>query len=467
MLMERSRRALLSGLIGLAILLSGLEACSAEAAGKKGAFAFKYSTLLSEEELAWLERFEIAVPGDVLPDWQVQRLRQAGARIFLYAWATGDYIDDPTALAPPSWEATLWKNRADWLLNPDSPAEGPDGQWRSYYYDPGSSAFRRARVSSLRRTTRDARYDGVFFDLSTSLSVPEGLLDVYDARHPDRAYDEAHAELLRELNQKGVLIFTNQGYRVAASYLPAIQYDLSESLIVSTAGPAVSVVVEGQGLVERRETAYSSWRDLKGWVDDIQRRVERYNPAVRILHLGYIGARLVPAGWTEAVGSRVYPVFLEAVDRAAIFYAFAAARLWGHDSYAAGDTLALTRDEIYFTDLGEPVSWTYEERDGVVMRHYERGVVVIGAGTEVVTVDLDSPAMPGGVTGLVDLYTQTTLDGTRVTIEPTRSEASGQPAPAGRVYLYIGGPAAAAGVGRAGRQEMLSDGRRGNTTAHR
>jgi hypothetical protein len=44
--------------------------------------------------------------------------------------------------------------------------------------------------------------------------------------------------------------------------------------------------------------------------------------------------------------------------------------------------------------------------------------------------------MPRGVTGFVDLYAGHTIPGRWVTIEATRSDATGQLYPAGRVYLY-------------------------------
>jgi len=56
--------------------------------------------------------------------------------------------------------------------------------------------------------------------------------------------------------------------------------------------------------------------------------------------------------------------------------------------------------------------------------------------TTTVHVDLFSPLVPPGVTGLVDLYGGQTLRGFQVTIEPTVSEASGVRYLAGRVYLY-------------------------------
>jgi hypothetical protein len=110
--------------------------------------------------------------------------------------------------------------------------------------------------------------------------------------------------------------------------------------------------------------------------------------------------------------------------------------MWGHDSYSWGTTLGLSQDELYFAPLGKPVDASYQEKDGAAIRHYENGVVVVVARPETVSLDLFSPVVPQGVSGLVDLYEGQTIVGFRTTIEPTVSEASGARYPAGRVYLY-------------------------------
>ena len=91
--------------VALAVFLASffvLAACSMVAAEAKGAFAFRYATSYTKEELDWFARFGVVVSGDILPEDQVQQLRSAGADLFLYAWTTGEYIDDPAKLDPIS-----------------------------------------------------------------------------------------------------------------------------------------------------------------------------------------------------------------------------------------------------------------------------------------------------------------------------------------------------------------------------
>ena len=66
----------------------------------------------------------MVVSGEILPEDQAQQLRDAGADLFFYSWATGEYIDDPTQLDPSSWQAEVWANRSTWLLNPAHPTAG-------------------------------------------------------------------------------------------------------------------------------------------------------------------------------------------------------------------------------------------------------------------------------------------------------------------------------------------------------
>lgn len=290
----------------LAVLLAVLSASTpfcAEAASKKGSFAFHYTSRLSDAELEWLKRFAIVVPGDILPSWQIEALHLAGSQIFFYEWATGIYFDDLPPLDPSSREA-------EWLLNPNEPDAGPDGYWHAYYYDPYPDTLKEARAEYVDGRRRDADYDGVFFDLVGSIYVPAYLQEAYTSRHPRTPYDTALSDFFKLLKQKGSLIFTNQGYRSAQDYLSISDYDLTESLFTSFVwGERLSIVVEGEGLVEREETFYRSWIDLRRIVGDIQSNVDRYNPSVRIFHLNYTcigrsrtGRRFTTAMWAPSCG---------------------------------------------------------------------------------------------------------------------------------------------------------------------
>src|SRR3990172_5264130 len=87
-----STRLWLVALLAVSLVYSVV---SAEAGAKKGSVAFHYAASLTDEERSWLQRFEIVVPAAILPQSQIDRLHEAGSRLFFYEWATGLYIDNP------------------------------------------------------------------------------------------------------------------------------------------------------------------------------------------------------------------------------------------------------------------------------------------------------------------------------------------------------------------------------------
>ena len=416
-------------------------ASAVEAAPSKGVFAFYYASQLTPEELSWAKRFNLFVSGAVLPASQIQELKRAGTKLFLYEWITGFYLaKDGADSTNNAWEPSVKKTKPQWLLNPERPDPGPDGQHRAYYYDPFHSELRFAWAKRLAQTLQDSGYDGVFFDLVGSGSVPRDLLKTYEERHPEMSYNQALSGFLRSLKRlrPEALLFTNQGYRIPESYLPGADYDLSESLMTSYAwGEKVRIYVEGEGLVEKQETFYLPWERLKPITDAIAADIQRENPALKIYHLNYVNPLYASTGRTETIEGREYSVFRMETDRPAIYFGYAAAKLWGHESYSpAPQAMRFGQDDIYFVDLGAPLGDRYEERDGLIVRYYEKGVVALNPSGQKQSSDLASRWIPSAVDKLFDCYARTVQQGLRVTLEPTVSPASGRNYPAGRVYLY-------------------------------
>ena len=420
---------------------SEVYAAEVEPVPRKGVFAFYYAPQLTPEDLSWAKRFKVFVSGAILPPSQIQELKRAGTKLFLYEWITGFYLGkDGENSTNNSWESSVKKGKPEWLLNPQQPDAGPDGQHRAYYYDPFHPELRFAWAKRLAQTLKDSGYDGVFFDLVGSGSVPRDLLKVYDERHLEMPYDQALAGFLRSLRRlrPEALLFTNQGYRVPESYLSVADYKLSESLMTSYAwGESVRIYVEGEGLVEKQESFYRPWEELKRHTETITTDIERVNPKLKIYHLNYVNPLYVPTGRTETIDGREYPVFRKEMDRPAIYYGYAAAKLWGQESYSpAPELMHFGQDDIYFIDLGKPLGEGYEERDGLVMRYYEKGVVALNRSGQRQTADLASRLIPPGTDKLFDCYARKVQQGFTVTLEPTVSPASGRTYPVGRIYLY-------------------------------
>jgi len=416
-------------------------AAELEPLSAKGVFAFYYAPQLTPEDLNWAKRFKTFVSGAVLPASQIRELKRSGLKLFFYEWITGFYLaKDGEKSTNNSWEASVKKDKPEWLLNPQRPDPGPDGQHRAYYYDPFHPELRLAWAKRLAQTLQDSGYDGVFFDLVGSGSVPRDLLKIYDERHADISYDQAMAGFLRSLKRlrPEALLFTNQGYRIPDSYLAGADYDLSESLMTSYAwGEQVRIYVEGEGLVEKQESFYRPWEELKQHTESIAADIRRENPELQIYHLNYVNPLYAPTGRTETIEGREYPVFRMDIDRPAIYFGYVAAKLWGHESYSpAPQAMRFGQDDIYFVDLGAPLGDRYEERDGLVVRYYEKGVVVLNPSGQKQSLDLASRWIPPGVDKLFDCYAGKIQQGFTVTLNPTVSPASGRTYPAGRVYLY-------------------------------
>lgn len=399
-----------------------------------GAFAFHYAYQPSESDLRWLAKFRVVVLGRALPAPDVQGLQRAGVTLFLYEWLTGFYRDSGP------WENFLVSSKPFWLLNPQGPVAGPDNTGRAYYYDPAVPDLRNAWALELSRRLERGSAAGVFFDLVGRLSVPERLLQSYAERHPETPFDAAMAGLIRALRtaRSSIRIFTNQGYRLPEFYLPLANYDLSESLMTSTeGGQAVEVFLDGRGLVRTRETFYRSWDALRPIISSIDAAAKRHNPGVRLLHLNYVAPQFQPTGQTRLVKGTKHLVFRETTDRAAIHYAFAAAKLWGHDSFSALQDVLLARDDVYFANLGDPLGPTWEERDGLVVRYYRKGAVVVNPSGDPKVARLESPLLPPDVRDLWDCYAGSPVGGLTIAVEPTVSALSRVRYPAGRVYLHL------------------------------
>ena len=187
-------------------------------AERRGAVAFHYGPALTREQMEFFARFDVLVTHDPLPPKQVAELHCRGTKLALYEWAVAFYRT----------RATRWDRFAP-VLNA-RPLRGGVGanDADAFYYDPAIPGRARALAAKL----REIDYDGVFFDTTTERSVHPDALPEYRRRHPDLPYDVAFASFLRELRTLLRVIITNQGYRAPEHYLPHVDYDVTESLLM-------------------------------------------------------------------------------------------------------------------------------------------------------------------------------------------------------------------------------------------
>ena len=316
-------------------LLTTLLAVSAQAAERRGAFAFHYGAPLTPPQLRWFGRFELLVTHDPLPRGQVEALHARGTKLLVYEWSVAFY-----GSLGSEWQRALLPQHPEALLNRAGLRGGVGAaDADAWYYDPASEEHRVQRARAIARRLDEAGYDGVFLDTTTEESVHPAALAEFKARHPGADYDREFARFMaslrRELN--GKLIFTNQGYRKADDYLPYADWDLTESLITWKGG----VPRPWNDPNDR----WSSIHDL--FVNLIEPARARY-PRVRFAHLNYGGAEVVPL-------------------------VVATAKLFGDAGYVAEQ-----KSPLYFVDLGKSRG---ARIDGELASHrlFEHGFVAVNA----------------------------------------------------------------------------------------
>src|ERR1051326_6547180 len=355
-------------------LVTTLLAISANAAERRGAFAFHYGPPLTPRQLRWFARFDVVVTHDPLPRAQVDALHARGTKLLVYEWSVAFYgslangwqraplRQNPPAPPPPlptkllvyewsvafygslanAWQRALLQQHPDALLNRAGLRGGAgSADAEAWYYDPASDEHRAGRARAIARRLDDVGYDGVFLDTTTEASVHPAALAEFRARHRGADYDHEFARFLGNLRRElhGKLIFTNQGYRKADDYLPYADWDLTESLITWKGG-----------VPRPWDDPRDPWNSIRYlFVHAIAPARARY-PHVRFAHLNYGGADVVPL-------------------------VVATAKLFGDAGFVAD-----RESPLYFADLGAPRTARVDE-EGASYRLFERGVVAVNAST--------------------------------------------------------------------------------------
>lgn len=344
------------------LLAAGLSARTPAQVGP----AFHYQAIFSREGEGWYTRFPILVTGDILTENQTRRLRVNNTKLIAYCWAPAFYVGDEVS-APLDWQRTVEAHRSAWLLNKEAIGGGSAAPGRvANWYDFGHADLVAARARHLAGRLAASGYDGFFLDTLGSEHIPESVRNEFQNRHAGLDYETTQGKFLRELRRQippGKLIFTNQGYRHAAAFLPYADLDLSESYFTATNA-------DGGTLFRKWWDPQTPWDAVKLPMEKLIMPVAARYPRVRFVHLNYAAGGPAPV-------------------RRAISYSYACAKLFNHDAYVVAPGLeAGERDEIYFSDLGKPVSPTYQDKpdEGVAWREYERGIVAINSGVNTASI---------------------------------------------------------------------------------
>ncbi len=399
--------------------------------------AFYYTTSFSPFQIQWFGKFKIVNAGFFLPKYQADQLSEMGASLVFYEWATGFGLSDAANSDPcDSWQAYVYW-QPDWILNHGNPNYAIG--YESYYYDMANEDFRNYHANRILNLFNQTGYNGVFYDLTGFQAVPPSLQTVYNARHPGVDYDEQAGLFYQTIVSSGAYNFTNQAYNHAADTYPYVQYDLTESLMTYTYEPwgirTPSVYLEGVGITTVRETGYGSISNTLYWCQTIQDRIDQYNPELKLSHLNYNYPFPEPTG--EFVGDD--PVYRLVVDRNAIHFAEACARVVGQVQYCESHydyTAFFDMDNVYFKYTGEPLSSNYSTQNGCYYRPYEYGVAIVNPTKTTRTLNLSS-ALPQNVTALWDCFDEKLVSPDNIVLPASYYPASNTYEYSGRIYLYV------------------------------
>lgn len=352
----------------------------AEAASRRGPFAFHYGPVLSEDQLAWYSQFDLLVTHDPLPPVQVRRLRDAGTRLLIYEWAVAFYETRANR-----WQRSLLATKKA-LLNDQALTGGVGSESAgAWYFDPATPEHESGRAADLARFVRTIGYEGVFLDTTTVESVHPEARKEFARRHPDASYDEAYSRFLIQLRREmpdGV-IFTNQGYRSAEQYLPYVDWDLTESLITRPGK-------QGPKLRPWDDPA-DHWNSIRFVMRTVIAPLIARYPGVRLGQLNYSDGH----------------------DYEAIRLVVAIAQLFGTEGYVAGPSVVAEADPIYFRDPGRPLSPLIESDEGcITYRFFEHGLIAISASAR------EASVQNRGRTSLRNRDTGELVCGDTITIPP-------------------------------------------------
>jgi hypothetical protein len=382
----------------------------------------------------WLCSFQrIVTNGYDLPDSRLaSALRSSRTELYRYFWANGFTTTEIASQSMPDgdWRRRLLQEHPQWLLNAE-PLPGPPGTPPSYYFDLARPELLTYLCGALSEVRRDGDYAGIFFDYAGEYPLPSEVRSRWIEAHPDLPYDRALAALLDALRvaDPGCRIFTNQACLGDPRLLGATDDDMVESYGASFLWGTVASL-DGTDFPLSFRRPWEGPGGLAAMFGDLMARLRKAKPRRELLCLDYMRPAPVrgDAGW------------MEETDLEAVYYSYCAAALWGLGSYCSGWYGRDYRGPLYHAELGRPLGDAPLERDGVVTREYERGLIAVLARPEParVTVRLRE----GSAASLYNLLDGSTV-GVRggeatLRLRPTRAPTTDILCPTARLYLKIG-----------------------------
>ena len=341
--------------------------------------AFNYAAISTITDLQYFAKFDVLVTGAILSADQLRPLRSGNTQLVVYQWSSAHYPDEGGA-AERAWEETLRTHARNWLLSSEPVGGGAAASGKgALWYDFGDADMAAAFSEHIHALIKQNAYSGVFLDTLGVYSLPEPLQREFQKRHPRLDYNQCQGEFLSKLrNVLGpkAIVFTNQGYRKPEFFLPHADLDLIEN-------SATLLTDAGGTLFRPWFKKGAEWESIEVPMTNLVIPAGRLYPRTQFVHINYVQGN-------------------ESTCNRAVIYSFACAKLWNQTSFVAppGVQRAIHSD-VYFSDLGEPLTRSYEEdRDaGVAWRQYRNGVIALNSSTKTYRIqdlNLSLPSPPAG-----------------------------------------------------------------------
>jgi hypothetical protein len=326
--------------------------------------AFNYAAKSPLVDLQFLAKFDVLVTGAILSADQLRVLHSGNVHLVVYQWSSALYPGEGGP-AQRRWEQALKAHADSWLLSPDPVSGAAAAAGKSaFWYDFGNPDLISAFAEHIRAVVQENNYRGVFLDTLGFYSVPDHLQLKFRTRHRTLDYDQCQGSFLSKLRDvlgANAIIFTNQGYRRPEFFLPHADFDLIEN--------SSTVIETGGGTGFRFRPWFEKgreWESIEVPMDKLVMPASHLYPHTRFVHINYVTGD-------------------QRTCERALVYSYACAKLWNHISFAAPSGVqSAIRSDVYFSNLGEPLTSFYEEdkEAGVAWRRFENGVVAINSSSK-------------------------------------------------------------------------------------
>jgi hypothetical protein len=423
---------------------------------KRGDYATS-SIFLNKKELKWARKFNIVELGGIDDDKiNYNFLKKQGVLSIPfhvgYDWMPSFYYY--TSGQNRNFIKWIYKNKNKTTLNPKGPylhcKENHYDWCEDYYYNLGDKKVFDARIDDLIQNMKRTGFNGLFFDWASGGYILEkeyeSIYKNFRKLNPGKDYFSLVGNFYKKLKKLDILVVTNQAFRKEKYLLPFVTYDMTESYITTDVNIDRKIQIQGKGWVEKIPTTNyypinknsNSLKDSLYYINLLTNYKKKYKKYgfKNFIYLNYLAPNFKKIFDSASVYRMEKP-------KNGIYFSYAMAKLTDNIVYAEVPyNRKLERDDVYFYDLGKPLSKSYGKVsviDGYI-RFYSHGFVLVSsAHKKDIYLKVTSSFVPE-IRHIYDAYDKIWLkninNSTVVKLHFQKNIFSKKMLPLGRVYLY-------------------------------